>query len=71
MWSVSEQKPLANKGGRRPGRAHAAWEEYGAKYGATWRAVRRVGIARLEACKDDDARQVLLRPVNRSARVTP
>jgi hypothetical protein len=71
MSSVSEQKPLAKKG-RRPGRAraHAPLEEYGARFGATWRQVRRIGIARLEACKDDDTRRVLLGS-NRPASVAP
>jgi hypothetical protein len=41
-------------------RANTDASEYAARLGATVAEVRRVGRTTLEACKDDDARRVLL-----------
>jgi hypothetical protein len=63
---VQQLPPPRRPGGPRgPQFRNRPIADYGARFGVSWKVVRRVGIARLELCKDDEARRILLKAENR------
>jgi len=54
-------------GPRGPRRHNLTAFSRAAQFGVSLRVVRRVGLERLERCKDDDARRLLLSPARKAA----
>lgn len=63
MCCPAEAPAAAAKGVGRPpahSRYNAGFAAYAERFGVSWRKVRNIGIGRLEACKDDATRRILL-----------